>query len=335
MQTINLFTNTIAAGGSATTAAALLSRLTGATATYHSRRKAHATEWDPSGDEIVEATECGRWGAVGGERRRAQRTFVHQWPPLLAKKAPNPVPIPSYPWTDPKWNPAPPKRRDWKEEQFRLTEACNPFNPMNVALRAAGDTKLKREMRGVPRDQDEWDELTEACNPFNPVNVAARAAAEAHVEATGRQPEPFESLSLVMGGLSVCMEEPAPELVAQSRARALADVQSTKATSFAKLAAPTPAVESRTPSPQVWGASASPVSDGHSDTTSSSWPTLASISPPQPLHRALQPDSAIDEANLAATEKEQVAASANSPSDEDLGEFEAPSFMDLTFLNEV
>ncbi|KAH9893409.1 hypothetical protein C8Q73DRAFT_666133 [Cubamyces lactineus] len=332
MQTMNLFANTVAASSPATTAATLLSRLT--TATYQSRRKAQAAEWDPSGDEIVEATKGSRWGAVGGERRRALRTLVHQWPPILAKKAPSPVQIPSYPWTDPKWNPAPPKRKDWKEEQFRLTEACNPFNPVNVALRAAEEAKLERQSHSIPRNEDERDELTESCNPYNPVNVAARAAAEAHLKATDRQPEPLESLSLVMSELSVCMEESAPVTGVQSQTCILSEIRSMTTTSYAKRTSPAPFGETRTPSPRHREANASPASDGHTDSTSSSWPTLASISPPQPLPQPLHSDSWADKADLATAGKREDTSRADGP-DDTLGELEAPNFVDFTFLDEV
>ena len=155
---------------------------------------------------------------------------------------------------------------------------------------------------------------------------------QAHLKATGRQPEPLESLSLVMGELSVCMDEPAPK----SQPCVPADIPSTRAPPGEKLAALAPVAEPRTPSPRLLVASySSPESDGHSDTTSSSWPTLASISPPQPRSQALHPNSGVDRAGLAATGKREVAECADSPDGDTFEELEAPSFMDFAFLDEV
>ncbi|KAI0629349.1 hypothetical protein C8Q77DRAFT_321721 [Trametes polyzona] len=146
MYTHSLFTFS----SGATTAAALLGRITAATYQCQPRRKIDAPEWDPSRDEIVKskvrlqfarrgardltATDgqvSSRFGAVGRERSVGRVAHLHADPP----RAHNEERILEYAASWRVW-------KDSREGMEALTEEFNPFNPVNVAARAAAEVRL-------------------------------------------------------------------------------------------------------------------------------------------------------------------------------------------------
>ncbi|KAI9064799.1 hypothetical protein FKP32DRAFT_560391 [Trametes sanguinea] len=277
MHSISVFSNARAGNMAmmpSATAATLYTR--GATTTHPMWRdpKIDAADWDPTKDEIVWPKESRGWGAVGRERR-ARMNFERA--PLV--NAERTYAAPRAPAT---FNHAPlaelqcaSGRLNWNTPFAFL----DPLDPINVAIRAGQEArraaaKARKELRDR-KTRREMDELhTESFNPFNPINMAAQAAVEAYLAKTGATLDFIAFAACIPAESSYDLEDE--------------DLLDVPTDSGPLPNGATAGMEPRTPSPKAQDASASssasPESDYRSDSTKSSWGSLASLSPPQEMH---------------------------------------------------
>ncbi|KAI9062494.1 hypothetical protein FKP32DRAFT_1593140 [Trametes sanguinea] len=255
------------------TAATLYTR--GATTTHPMWRdpQIDAADWDPSKDEVVWPKEPRRWGAVGRERHA--RLNFERAPLVKAEQAPTPQAAASF-YRDPLAELRGASGRLNMNAPFAFLD---PLDPINVAIRAGQEArkaaaKARKELRDRKSTRGADELLTGSFNPFNPVNMAAQAAVQAFLEETGATLDFLAFAACMPAGSSYNMDD-----------EALLDIPADSGALPDDVAADT---RSRTPSPKEEdvsaSGSASPESDYRSDSTNSSWSSVASISPPQALH---------------------------------------------------
>ncbi|KAI0372635.1 hypothetical protein BV20DRAFT_978087 [Pilatotrama ljubarskyi] len=318
--------------------AGILNRL--ATGGYPPARRFDKAEWDPSRDEKVAATTPSRWGAVG--ERQAARDPKPQWQPRPQTGcflcAPVPLPAPA-PTLAPAWPPFKPQcvaslpskletkragvqqfwydRKALREEQYLLTESFNPFNPVNVALRAAEEVsraaaarmvhrltesalqaRLAREVREREMERNVHEKET---GPFETADVARRAAAEARFE------EEWPVMETANGTYAPVVE----------RTWASPTALTPSAGDFQDVLARSPWEEdARRPSPA-------------SRDTSSSWPTSSTVSAPSSCSCR---DSESDCCPSTPERRElQVQLASEGPKSE--GASQAASWVDISFAD--